>query len=98
MNPRNNIITNVKHMPEIQTNNQEQLKAWMSKNNMEVLNLHQISAILMKLEQSIELAHERIDQMQNVIDEALMKNNEPLMEIYDKAIEYLKKIKELESK
>ncbi len=85
-------------MPEIQTNNQEQLKAWMAKNNMEVLNLHQISAILMKLENSIDLAHERIDQMQSVIDEALMKNNEPLMEIYDKAIEYLKKIKELESK
>ena len=85
-------------MPEIQTNNQEQLKSWMSKNNMEVLNLHQISAILMKLENDIDLAHERIDQMQSVIDEALIKNNEPLMEIYDKAIEYLKKIKELESK
>lgn len=85
-------------MPEIQTNNQEQLKAWMAKNNMEVLNLHQIAAILMKLENDIDLAHERIDQMQSVIDEALIKNNEPLMEIYDNAIEYLKKIKELESK
>ena len=85
-------------MPEIQTNNQEQLKSWMSKNNMEVLNLHQISAILMKLENDIDLAHERIDQMQQVIDEALIKNNEPLMEIYDQAIRYLERIRELELK
>ena len=86
-------------MPEIKsTFSKEQLTQYSKDNQLDVLNINQISAKFMELENRIENAQDRIDQMQKVIDEALIKNNEPLMEIYDKAIEYLKKIKELESK
>ena len=102
-------------MSEIKTDNPDKLAEWQRTNNLEVSNLAQLSAILMKheellkqvlafasdnlksMEEQLTNAHDRIDQMQQVIDEWLIKNNEPLMEIYDKAIWYLKRIEELES-
>lgn len=38
-------------MPEIKTDDQDKLIAWQKENNMEVLNLAQISAILMQHEE-----------------------------------------------
>ena len=48
---------------------------------------------LFELSQENDNAHKRIDQMQQIIDEALIKTTRPLMEIYDEAIRYLERIR-----
>lgn len=79
------------------TQDKEAFEAFKKKFNLDPANNLAIMNCLFELSQENENAHKRIDQMQQVIDEWLIKNNEPLMEIFDKAIWYLKRIKELES-
>ena len=85
-------------MPETpKSKDKEAFNAFVAKYNLDPLNNNAIMNCSFELSQENENAHKRIDQMQQVIDEWLIKNNEPLMEIYDKAIWYLKRIKEFES-
>lgn len=75
----------------------EAFNAFVSKYNLDPSNNDAIMNCLFELSQDNDNAQKRIDQMQQVIEEGIIKNNEPLIEIYDKAIWYLKRIKELES-
>ena len=94
---QDNFLTK-KPMPETpKSKDKEAFNAFVAKYNLDPLNNNAIMNCLFELSQENENAHKRIDQMQQVIDEWLIKNNEPLMEIYDKAIWYLKRIKEFES-
>ena len=76
----------------------EAFNAFIAKYNLDPANNNAIMNCLFELSQDNDNAHKRIDQMQQVIDDALIKNNEPLMEIYDEAIRYLERIRELELK
>ena len=89
------IIKSMSETPKPQDT--EAFNAFVTKYNLDPANNLAIMNCLFELSQDNDDAHKRIDQMQQVIDEALIKNNEPLMEIYDQAIWYLKRIKELES-
>lgn len=79
-------------MPEIKSKfSKEQIEKYAKENQLEVLNLSQITAKFMELE-------DRIGELQSVIDELSKDRLSPLKEVYTKAIEYLTKLKELESK
>lgn len=103
-------------MSEIKIDNPEKLAEWQVTNNMDVNNLTQLCAILMKheellkqvlafasdniknFEQALENAHDRIDQMQQIISKIEDREHKPIDELYDKCISYLRKIEELETK
>lgn len=76
---------------------QEAYQAFIRHYSLDPSNNDAIMNCLFELKEENNIAHARIDEMQQVIDEWLVRNNEPIMEIYDKAIWYLKRIKELES-
>lgn len=86
-------------MSEIRTSyTKEQIAEYLKENNLDVLNNFQIWAKLIEMDADINSAHERIDQMQKVITEITNRDQKPINDIYDKAIGYLKRIRELESK
>lgn len=51
-------------MSEIKITNKEQLAQWMEDNNMEVLNLTQICAILMEQDERIKILEKKVDILQ----------------------------------
>lgn len=65
--------------------------------NLSPLNNDAIMNCLFEISEDLEIAHLRIDEMQLAINKLEEREDWPLMEIYDKAIWYLKRIKELES-
>lgn len=72
-------------------------EAFIAKYNLDPANNSAIMNCLFEISEDLEIAHLRIDEMQLAINKLEEREDWPLMEIYDKAIWYLKRIKELES-
>ena len=76
---------------------QEAYQAFIEHYNLNPSNNDAIMNCLFEISEDLEIAHLRIDEMQLAINKLEEREDWPLMEIYDKAIWYLKRIKELES-
>lgn len=86
-------------MPETpKSKDKEAFNAFVAKYNLDPLNNNAVMNCLFELKEENNIAHARIDEMQQAINKLEAREDWPLMEIYDKAIWYLKRIKELESK
>jgi len=75
-----------------------EFKEFCKKNNLEVFNLEAINVLLYQLEERLEFAHDRIDEVQEAQMKLEKLHNSLVDEVYNPKIETLKRCKELEER
>lgn len=75
-----------------------EFKEFCKKNNLEVFNQEAINVLLYQLEERLEFAHDRIDEVQEAQMKLEKLHNSLVDEVYNPKIETLKRCKELEER
>lgn len=86
------------NLPQNPTNITEssEFKNFCKSNNLDVLNLESINVFLYQLEESLKIAHDRIDETQTAQTVLEKLHNSLVDEVYDPKIELIKRIIQLE--
>ena len=85
-------------MPQNPTNitDSQDFKDFVKANNLEVYNQEAINVFLYQLEERLEFAHDRIDEVQEAQTELEKLHNSLVDEVHDPKIELMKRIIQLE--
>jgi hypothetical protein len=79
-------------MAELKVSNEEKLNQFMKDNNLDTLNYKAIALMFMKQQDDLDIAHQRIEQLQEVQKEYEKLHNNLVDKIYNPEIDLLKKI------